>query len=102
VEVGVDEELGKAVSTGKVVIGTDRSLKTLKRGEAKLIIAASNCPRETLEDLKYYSSISGVKLYIFDKDSRELGLACGKPFTVNVVVVIDPGSSGILSAVGGG
>ena len=97
--MGISEELGKAVSTGKVIIGTDRSLKALKRGEAKLVVAASNCPRDTLEDLKYYSSISGVRLHIFDKDSKELGLACGRPFTVNVVAIVDPGASSILSAV---
>ena len=97
--MGVSEELGKAVSTGKVIVGTDRSLKALKRGEVKLVVAAANCPRETLEDLKYYTSLSGAKLHIFNSDSRELGLACGKPFTVNVVAIVDPGMSNILGAV---
>ena len=79
--------------------GTDRSLKALKRGEVKLVIAAANCPREVLQDLRYYSSLSNVKLHVFNDDSRELGLACGKPFTVNVVAIVDPGTSNILGAV---
>jgi ribosomal protein L30E len=37
-----------------------------------------------------------------DKNSRELGIICGVPFTVNVLAVIDPGDSAILSAVGSG
>lgn len=99
--MGVSDELGKAISTGKVIVGTKRSIKALKRGEAKLIIAAANCPEETLEDLRYYSSLSRTKLHIFAGSSKELGLACGKPFTVNVVAVLDPGESNILGAVEG-
>jgi len=100
--VGLSEELGRAISTGKVIIGTDRSIKALKRGEAKLVIAASNCPRQVLEDIQYYTSIGGAKFHVFKGDSKELGLACGKPFTVNVVAVVDPGESNILSTVESG
>ncbi len=95
----VSKELGRAVSSGKVAIGTDRTLKVVRRGQARLVIVASNCPKEPLEDVRQYSSIAGVRLHVFDRDSRELGLACGKPFTVNMVAVVNPGNSSILSAV---
>lgn len=97
--MGVSEELSKAISTGRVIIGTDRSLKALKRGGVKLVVAANNCPQETLDDLEHYASLSGTKFHIFNNNSRELGLVCGKPFTVNVVAIVDPGSSNVLSAV---
>lgn len=93
----LERELGKAMQTGKVVIGTDESLKAAKRGEAKMVLLASNCPEEIAEDFKYYSKISGLKVVQLSKNSRELGLACGVPFTVSVVSIIDPGDSDILS-----
>lgn len=39
----VSKEILQAVSTGKVVIGSERSLKAVKTGEAKLIVTSSNC-----------------------------------------------------------
>lgn len=96
----VGKELGRAVASGKVEIGTEKSLKTVKRGNAKLVIAAANCPRGVLSDIGHYARLAGIPLHIFEKDSRELGLACGKPFTVNLVAVVDPGDSDILAKVG--
>jgi len=98
----IEKELVRAVQTGKVVLGTDRSLKAVKRGEAKLVILASNCPEDVVEDFKYYSRISEVKVLHLNRDSRELGVMCGVPFTVSVLAVIDPGDSAILSAVSSG
>jgi large subunit ribosomal protein L30e len=97
--VEVSKELGRAVKSGKVVIGAKRSLKVIKRGEAKLVIVATNCPPDILSDVSYYTKLAGVPLHHFGKDGRQLGLACGKPFTVSAVTVVDPGSSDILSAV---
>jgi large subunit ribosomal protein L30e len=97
--VEVSKELGRAAKSGKVVIGTKRSLNTIKRGEAKLVIVAANCPSDVLSDVNYYTRLAEVPVYHFGKDGRELGLACGKPFTVSMVTVVDPGDSDILSVV---
>jgi large subunit ribosomal protein L30e len=97
--VEVSKELGRAVRSGKVVIGTKRSLNAIKRGEAKLVIVATNCPPDVLSDVDYYTKLVKVPVHRFGKDGRELGLACGKPFTVSMVAVVNPGSSDILSAV---
>lgn len=96
----LSKEIGQAVATGKVVIGTAESLKTLKRGQAKLVIAASNCEPDVIADLKHYASLAKVPVHLFKGDSGELGLACGKPFLVSVLVVVEPGSSSILSVEG--
>lgn len=92
--------IAQAVATGNVIIGTDKSLKALKRGQAKLVIVSSNCARDTLEDAKHYSKLSNVELRIFDGDSIALGLACGKPFSVDMLAVLEPGNSNILSIEG--
>ncbi|MFH1821659.1 MAG: 50S ribosomal protein L30e [Methanobacteriota archaeon] len=96
----VSRKVAQAMVTGKVIMGTDKSLKALKRGQARLVIVSSNCARETLEDVKHYSKLADTKFHIFDGDSTSLGLACGKPFSVDMLVVLDPGSSNILSIEG--
>jgi large subunit ribosomal protein L30e len=90
----------RAVASGEVVVGTKRSLKAIRRGDAKLVIVAANCPRDVFSDASYYARLGGTPLHVFEKNSRELGLACGKPFTVNVVTILNPGESDILAAVG--
>lgn len=99
--MGINEELEKAVRSGELIFGTERSLKALKRGKAKAVIAASNCPEDVFSDLKHYTKIFGVPLHVYEGDGRELGTACGKPFVINVVAVIDQGDSSLLSVVGG-
>ncbi|MDI6883543.1 MAG: 50S ribosomal protein L30e [Hadesarchaea archaeon] len=93
----LSKEIGQAVSTGKVAMGAARSIKTLKRGQAKLVIAASNCEPNLLADIKHYAALANVPVHIFDGTSQELGLACGKPFLVSILAVVESGSSNILS-----
>lgn len=93
----VSKEIRNAVDTGKVILGKDKSLKALKLGNAKLVIAASNCSPEVLADVKRYAGLAGIPVHIFDGDSVELGLVCGKTFLVNVLAILEPGTSSILS-----
>jgi len=98
--VEASRKVAQAVATGKVIMGTDKSLKALKRGQAKLVIISSNCARDTVEDAEHYSKLSNIELRVFDGDSIALGLACGKPFSVDMLAVIEPGNSNILSIEG--
>ncbi len=91
------KEIAQAVTTGKVVIGTDKSIKTIKRGQAKLVIVASNVARDTLGDIRHYTKLANVKVHFFNGDSAALGLVCGKPFSLSVLTVIEPGNSSVLS-----
>lgn len=92
----MNKEIRQVVDTGKVTIGTDKSLKAIKLGRAKLIIVASNCTPEVLVDVKHYAGLANIPVHVFDGDSVELGLACGKLFLVNVLTVLEPGNSSIL------
>ncbi|MDH5442729.1 MAG: 50S ribosomal protein L30e [Candidatus Hadarchaeaceae archaeon] len=93
----VSKEIRQAVDTGNVILGTDKSRKVLKIGQAKLVIVSSNCRSEVLEDIRRYSGLANIPVHIFAGDSAELGLACGKPFLVSVLAVLEPGVSNILS-----
>ena len=49
-------ELRKAIETGKVVIGSNETIRLARAGEAKLIIMAKNAPKEVKDDINYYAS----------------------------------------------
>jgi large subunit ribosomal protein L30e len=94
-------ELQTAINTGKVVLGSRRTIKLLSNGRAKLVILAKNAPTITAEEIKYKAKLSGTPLYIFEGTSKDLGAACNKPFFVSAIAVIDEGESNILQVAKG-
>lgn len=86
-----------AVDSGKVTLGSQRTLQHALRGDAKLIVTAKNCPPDVARDLKHYCTLSDVRMLAFDGTSIELGTVCGKPFPVSALSVIEEGDSDILS-----
>lgn len=93
----LNREIRQAMTSGKVILGSDKGLKSLKLGQAKLVILALNCDEIVREDVERYAKLAGIPIHIYSGDSTELGLACGKPFLVNVMTVVDAGSSNILN-----
>ncbi len=92
-------ELRTAMRTGKVVIGSKRTLRLCRFGKAKLVIVANNAPEKIKRDIIYYAKLSGIPVYIFPGSSWDLGGLCGKPFMVASLAVVDPGESEIMSLV---
>ena len=80
-----------AAETGEVWLGAERMRKAVAAKRAKLVVVASNAPREAL------AGITGVKVHAFSGTNADLGAACGKPFSVSALAVLDPGDSNILS-----
>jgi len=93
----LNREIRQAVTTGKVILGPDKSLKALKLGQARLVILALNCREVVRADVEHYAKLADIPIHVYHGDSTELGLACGKPFLVSVMTVLDPGSSNILN-----
>ena len=92
----VNRELQKVMNDGKVVLGARETKKALKRGDAKLVIHASNCPQSLRYEIKELCDKAGVPIHAYHADSLELGLACGKPYSVASLCVIDTGGTDIL------
>ncbi|MBW3581499.1 MAG: 50S ribosomal protein L30e [Euryarchaeota archaeon] len=90
----VNRALRSAVTTGKVLLGGDQTMRSIADGSAKLVVVSSNHP-ET-EALKDAASKKNVPVYEFPGRRTELGPACGKPFPVGVLCVLDPGASDVL------
>ncbi|AHF79724.1 MULTISPECIES: 50S ribosomal protein L30e [Thermococcus] len=94
-------ELRKALETGKVVIGSNKTVKLAKIGGAKLIIVAKNAPKEVKDDIYYYAKLSNIPVYEYEGTSVDLGTLLGKPFVVASLAIVDPGESNILALAGG-
>lgn len=81
-------ELKKLSETKKLVLGTERNLKLLKRGsQLKKVIIAKNCNIRTVKLIERYSKISGIELEISTLTNEKLGTLCKKPFLVSVIGV---------------
>ncbi len=90
-KIDISRALKSAITTGKVEFGVDQTMKAVKDGKAQMVVLARNCPSQDLKgDI-------GVKTYVFDGNNMELGALCGKPFSVSALVIIDKGSSNILT-----
>ncbi len=88
--IDVARALKVAVDTGEVRFGVRTVRHVARTGKARLVVVASNCP-DSMTDVN-------AKVLKFPGTNAELGAACGKPFSVAALAVIDPGDSNILSA----
>jgi large subunit ribosomal protein L30e len=79
------ENLKKLLKEGKVIIGTNQVMKNLKLGRLKEVYLSSNCPKNTVEDIKYYSKLNNVKINELKEDNEQLGIICKKPFSISVL-----------------
>jgi large subunit ribosomal protein L30e len=84
--------LKTAATTGKVRFGLAETKKSIKKGEAKLVVVSSNCPEDDI------AGESRLKIVVFNGTNVELGSACGKPFPISALAIVNPGESNILSA----
>ncbi|MHA1298301.1 MAG: 50S ribosomal protein L30e [Candidatus Helarchaeota archaeon] len=91
-----DTAIKIALKTGKVIIGSKRTIKSLILNNAKMIIKASNCPSKISEELNYYSKLTNIKLHTYKGSSLDLGFVCGKPFMISTIAIEEAGDSDIL------
>jgi len=79
------KDIRKALEENSAIIGTERVIKGLKRGEIKEVYLASNCPADTANEIKYLAKLSGCKVSRLKKTNEELGVFCRKPFFIAVI-----------------
>lgn len=94
--IDVDKAITTAVKTGKVSLGAASAVQNAQTGKVKLIILASNCPKDVRGDVEYYSKLSKVPMIIYKGTSLDLAAVCGKPFSVSALSIREPGDSEIL------
>ncbi|MCS7105797.1 MAG: ribosomal L7Ae/L30e/S12e/Gadd45 family protein [Candidatus Aenigmarchaeota archaeon] len=75
-----------AIKTNKAIVGYRESIKHLKLNRAELIVLAKNSPEKIKKEIEHIAKVENIKLEIVE-ESKELGVMCGKPFPVTVVVI---------------
>jgi large subunit ribosomal protein L30e len=87
--------LRKAVKTGTVFLGQNKTRECIEEGKARLLVVAKNSP----ESVKNIVKDTETPVYVYEGSSVQLGKACGMPYVVSALAVIEPGESDILNVV---
>ena len=81
-------EIRKLAEAGKLVIGTERTMKQLKQGRIKAVFVTSNCPDSLREDVKRYAGLSKADVVEIELPNDELGVVCKKPFSISIAGIV--------------
>ncbi|CDW88519.1 60s ribosomal protein l30 [Stylonychia lemnae] len=95
----MNSKLTLVIKSGKYRLGYKSTIKSLRQGQAKLILISNNCPAIRRTELEYYAMLSKSQVHHFDGNNIELGTACGRLHRVAVMSITDSGDSDILESV---
>ena len=84
-------QLKQGISSGKILFGQRQTSSACDKGEVKIAILAANCPEQYINELR--TSNPDLIIHQVMMVNRQLGAACGKPFPVSAIGVIDSGQS---------
>ena len=98
-EQNINNKLKLVIQSGKYKIGYRNTIRSMRAGQAKLILISNNCPAIRRTELEYYAVLAKADVHHFDGNNVELGTALGKLFAVSALVITDPGDSDILESV---
>ena len=79
------KEIRKGIELKKAIIGTERVIKGLKKGEVSKIFLSSNCPNDVKETIQHYSNIAKKPVVELEQPNDELGILCKKQFSISVI-----------------
>ena len=89
----INRALRMSIDHGKVLLGARETKRALESGTVKLVIVAKNCQKSYIQEFTKHTT---VPIYKFKGTNIELGSACGKPFPISSLAVLDPGDSNIM------
>jgi large subunit ribosomal protein L30e len=72
---------------GKILLGFKTVIKSLKINKPELVVIANNVPDDKRKIVELNAKVSKVQVKEYKKDNVNLGLLCGKPFSVSVLAV---------------
>jgi len=81
-------EIKKMLKSGTLVIGTKKSVKSLRLGKVEKIMLSSNCPAKLERDINYYAGLAGAEIHRLEYPNDELGVLCKKPFSISVLAFV--------------
>jgi len=83
----LNEEIKTALKANKAILGYRRSIRFIKLNRSQLIVMANNVPEQIKSEIEHVAKLSDSKFEIFNGNSRDLGIFCGKPFPVSVLTI---------------
>ncbi|MGM5480488.1 MAG: ribosomal L7Ae/L30e/S12e/Gadd45 family protein [Nanobdellota archaeon] len=82
------KELQQNLNTGKLIIGTKRTMKKMKQSTIEKVFLADNCPLAIAQKVEEQARLNDVDVKRVQADCKELGIACKKPFFISVVSIL--------------
>jgi large subunit ribosomal protein L30e len=83
-----------ALETGTVRLGLNETRACVEDQKARLLIVSRTCPDTELRQERRFRN---VPVYHYEGTAVELGQACGRPYPISALAILDPGSSAILT-----
>lgn len=95
------QELSKAISmavrSGQTKLGANTALENAKLGKGKAFVVARNAPEHIKLELKHFLKFyPKIKLIEAPWHAIELGSMIGRPHSLSVLTIFEPGDSKIL------
>lgn len=81
-------ELKKNIGNKKLILGRDRTIKLMKKGEVKDVFLAANCSDEINDDINSLAKKFNIKVSQLKITNEEVGVAVKKPFAVSVACLL--------------
>ena len=94
----LSRQLKNAIATGNLLFGHRQATVACSYGNAKMVIVAANCTEGYTTELR--AAHPEVSMHRSRMVNRELGIACGKPFSVSTITVLDAGDSDLMALEG--
>jgi len=87
VEMRIEDTIQDALKVNKAILGYRQSIKFIKLDEPKMIVVAKNIPENMRKEVEHNAKVSNSKLQVFEGSSKDLGVICGKPYPVSIIVI---------------
>ena len=81
--MNVKQEIRKCVEEKKVIIGTERTIKALKKGSLSKVFLAANTSADVVAEVNALANKAEV--VVLKENNEELGTICKKPFFISVL-----------------
>lgn len=81
-------EIQNLLKQGRVIIGTERAVKGIKRGIFEKVLLSSSCPEDIKKDIEHYARLSKAEVINLKYSNEELGVVCKKPFSISLISIL--------------
>ena len=99
--IDVNRLIQSVVKSGRAFYGAYQAEKTVKSGRAVALVMSKNCPGEWKNKLERYAALSSIPVIHYPGSSRDLGVACRKPFAVSALAIREIPEADLASEVKG-